>query len=144
MLVIRKIMDKAFQEELCGMCDAEYDPELFAFSAAEGHIGEEGVVIDSYVGILQFTMDSAGGYISTLKTVRGVKNDEALMIMTRAAMQYLADIDLPFVYIDEDAAPAYLINQMGFRTDDHGELSIDLMRFYDSPCKYDSFQPDSN
>ena len=137
MLIIRRITDKSFQEELCVLCGAEYDPHSFAYLAAEGRAEKEGVVIDSYIGILQFTMDSGGGYINTLKTVEGVSDDEALIIMTRAAMQYMNSIELPYVYIDEDAAPAYLINRMSFRQDDHGEYCIDLDKFYAAPCEYD-------
>ena len=136
MLVIRRILDKAFQKELCGMCEVEYNDRYYAYMAANGHPSDEGVVIDSYIGILQFTMDMGGGYINSLSTVKGLSDDEALIIMTRAAMEYMSEIELPYVYIDEDAADTYLIDKMLFRRDEHGEYAIDLDKFYDSPCEY--------
>lgn len=137
MLIIRRIMEKSLQEELCSLCGVRYDAMSFAYLAAEGHMEPEGAVLDSYIGVLQFTMDNEGGYINTLSTVEGVEDDEALIIMTRATMEYMNSIELPYVYIDEDAAPAVLIYQMGFRQNEYGELCIDLERFYDEPCKYD-------
>ena len=137
MLVIRRIQDKAFQKELCEMCGVEYNERYFAYMAADGHPTDEGVVIDSYIGILQFTMDMGGGYINSLRAVKGVDDDEALFIMTRAAMEYMSEIELPYVYIDEDAADATLIHAMKFRRDEHGEYAIDLDEFYGSPCEYE-------
>ncbi len=136
MLIIRKILDKDFQKELCGMCSAEYNPAYFAYMAADGHTENSGAVIDSYIGILQFTMDGGGGYINTLKPVLGVDDDEALIIMERAVMEYMYTGELPYVYIDEDACDGTLIDKMGFRKNEHGEYCIDLEKFYESPCGY--------
>ena len=136
MLVINRIYDKSFQKELCAMCDVEYSDRYYAYFAANGHPTEEGVVIDSYIGILQFTMDAGGGYINSLRCVNGVDDDEALFIMTRAVMEYMCEGELPYVYIDEDAADPILIDKMQFKKDEHGEYCIDLDEFYSSPCEY--------
>ena len=136
MLVIRRIYDKSLQEKLCLESGSRYNERAFAYFAANGSFDGNDIVIDSYIGVLQFTIDMGGGYIETLSTVKGVSDDEALIIMTRAAMEYMDSIDLPYVYIDEDAADPFLIDRMGFKRDMHGEYSIDLGRFYQSPCEY--------
>ena len=97
MLIIRRILDKTLQEALCKDCGVEYNSRAFAYCAGEGKIEGSETIILSYIGILQFTMDDEGGYINALSTVKGISDDEALMIMTRAAMEYMDSIGIPYV-----------------------------------------------
>ena len=136
MLIIRRIMDKELQKRLCEMCGVEYDMRYYGYMAAEGNAEDGKMVIDSFIGILQFTMDSGGGYIHDLKNVSGVDDEEALFIMTRAVMDYLYTGEMPMVYMDEDACSAALMYDMGFRKNEHGEYFIDLDKFFEEPCKY--------
>jgi len=52
-------------------------------------------------------------------------------------MNFVYRADIPLISIDKDAAPEAFIRSLGFRETD-GKLSIDLKKFYRSPCHYNA------
>jgi hypothetical protein len=63
-----------------------------------------------------------------------VDEEEALIIMMRAATNFLFRCGIRYVVILPDAAEDALIRKLGFRADESGALTLDILQYYATPC----------
>lgn len=135
MLAIKPIQEKAFQEEYITRCGGKFDAASFAYIANE--CTDDGETILYPIGGCQFAIRGKNGdlgEISLLRCLPGVQDEEALIIMMRAATNFLFRCGLRFVTILPDAAERDLIIKLGFRENEDGALMLDLHQYYATPC----------
>ncbi len=132
MLIVKPVTDKDEQRRLCGVFGAGYEDHLMAFLAVEGEPGEE--KSGKLLGLCQISLRDGENEIRTLVRAPGTDDTEAMIIMARAAMNFMYRCEVHEVRISPSTDPA-LIRELGFRQRD-GEYVIDLDEFYKSPCSY--------
>lgn len=122
MLEIKPIQDKTAQKALCELCGVSYKPTALAYSAYDG---------GSPVGVCQFRIADDIGHFYDLKNVVGVDDREALIIMGRAALNFvdLCGVHEAFFEGEDDTAARYI----GFYERD-GKLYVNLTGMFTSPC----------
>lgn len=124
MLEVKPIQSKEKQEYYCDICGIEYDIDTLAYAACE-----DGV----FIGMVQFAIRSKAGIIYNITLKPDINNTEALLIMGRAAMNF---IDLCRVcdiyYEDEDKK---LGDALGFRQNSEGKLYINTEGLFTAQCK---------
>ncbi len=132
MLIVKPVTDKKEQRNLCEICGAGYEDHLMAYRAVEGEPGEEenGVLL----GICQISLKDGENEIKTLAYAPGTHDTEAMIIMARAAMNFMYRCEVKKVRIFS-GTDTDLIRSLGFKERD-GEFVIDLEEFYKSPCSY--------
>ena len=126
MLTVLPIQEKNIQEELCKICGAEFDTNSFAYRADDG----------VFLGICQFRFVSEVGEISALKYAPDIKDDEAMIIMLRTAMNFMHRCGLKKSVFLAGSAPQSLLDISSYGKDEDGNYEIDLDKFYISPCHY--------
>jgi len=132
MLAIKPIQDKSVQKELVEDCGGVYNPDFFAYIANE--CDEQAETVRYSIGCCQFGMKNGRGEISLLRTLPGVEDDEALMIMARAAASFLFRCDIRYLIMHPGAAESPLYEKLGFALNSDGEQELDLLRYYTTPC----------
>ena len=126
MLSVLPIQDKNIQKELCELCDIAYSETSFAYRADDG----------VFLGVCQFYFTDGCGVINGFKTAPGTSDDEAMIIMLRAAMNFMHRCGIKSSYFELDASVQHLIDISGYKKSENGLYSIDLDKFYISPCHY--------
>lgn len=132
MLAIKPIQEKDFQQEWITRCGGKYDLASFAYIANE--CSEDGETILYPIGGCQFAIRGETGEISLLRCLDGVEDDEALIIMMRAATNFLFRCGIRMVALLPDAAEESLIRKLGFTKNEKGEFWVDLLTYYATPC----------
>lgn len=132
MLVIKPIQDKETQRQWILSCGGEYDPAAFAYMANE--CADDGETVLHPIGGCQFAIHGENGVISLLRCLPDIQDDEALMIMMRAATSFLFRCGIRNVIILPESAEQTLIRRLGFTQNKNGAWSLDLLRYYTSPC----------
>ncbi len=132
MLKVLPIQSKEDQRTLCAICGIPYDADLMAYVAT---------VDDRTVGICQFTIKEDGGSLRDLVPVPGEAPDaQALLVMGRAALNFIDLCGTHIAFFDGDPAPAgeELIHAIGFRRDEtkNGRLTMNLTNFFNAPCQH--------
>ena len=123
MLEIKPIPDKTAQKALCELCGVTYNPSALAYSAYDG---------GAPVGICQFRIVEDAGHLYDLCNTVGVDDLEALIIMGRAALNFIDLCGVHHAYFEGKACAA--AKAVGFREKD-GKLFADLAGMFESPCK---------
>ena len=116
MLEIKPIQDKNEQKTLCELCGVAYRPQAFAYSAYD----------------CQFRIIGDTGYLYHLCNTTGTDDLEALIIMGRAALNFIDLCGVHQAYFEGDKPRAAIA--VGFR-EKGGKLFADLTGMFDSPCK---------
>jgi hypothetical protein len=80
MLEIKPIQAKDEQEEICRLCGVGFDPGCLAYGAWEN---------GGLVGMAQFRIIGERGVIYDLSNASGVDDFEALVIMGKAALDFI-------------------------------------------------------
>jgi len=132
MLAIKPIQEKKFQQVFITQCGGQYDLSSFAYIANECTADGEKILYP--IGGCQFAIRGEKGEISLLRCLPDIEDEEALIIMMRAATNFLFRCGIRFVNILPDAADAALIRKLGFRSEENGALSLDLLQYYATPC----------
>ena len=122
MLEIKPIQDKNAQKALCELCGAVYRPAALAYSAYDN---------GAPVGICQFRIMEDHGYMYDLCNTVGVDDLEALIIMGRAALNFIDLCGIHSAYFEGDKPRAAIA--IGFR-EKEGALFADLHGMFESPC----------
>lgn len=123
MLEIKPIQDKNEQKTLCELCGAAYRPQAFAYSAYDN---------GAPIGICQFRIMNDTGYVYNLCNTTGTDDLEALIIMGRAALNFIDLCGVHTAYFEGDKPRAAIA--VGFR-EKGGRLFADLTGMFESPCK---------
>lgn len=137
MFKVQPVRSKELQSELCKKLQCEYISDAYAFFAAE--MNEDGSQVLSVFGICQFVLDPTESVIKSIAWDESHENDEAITIMVRAVMSFCHRAEVKSISVDPSAASEFTIKSWGFRNTD-GKWSIDLNKFYISPCHYNDKQ----
>ena len=134
MFAVRPLVDKELQRELCESLETEYYEDSMAFFAAE--LSDDREHIKEIIGISQFTVTEPGE-ILTLKCADGKENDEAMIIMCRAVMNFMWRASVKNMKMKSSAGPEAVLVSCGLPRTDEG-YGVDLDKFYASPCHFDA------
>ena len=126
MLSVLPIQDKNIQKELCELCDIEFDTDSFAYRADDG----------IFLGVCQFKFSDGCGYINGLKYAPGTLDNEAMIIMLRTAMNFMHRCGIKKSAFSESSISSELIPLSSYKKGEDNIYSIDLDKFYISPCHY--------
>lgn len=126
MLTVLPIQDKSLQEELCKLCGVEFEANSFAYRADDG----------IFLGVCQFRFENDTGIINGFKYAPDTQDDEAMIIMLRATMNFMHRCGLKNSIIYPNATCDSLLALSGYSKSDNGTYFIDLDKFYISPCHY--------
>ena len=139
MLIIRKVLDLDFKDELCKECGVPNYENAMAYLAIESDTPE--AYEYEKLALLQFSLKGTVAYINQITTFPNIVDNEGLIIMSRAAMEFIhRSIGYDILKIEDNPyTMEILIKTLGFRRDENGVYSISLANFFEEPCK---FNPD--
>lgn len=135
MFAVKPLEDKNVQRELCALLNTEYMPDSLAYFAAD--LNDDGSAILGIIGILQFKMSEESGEILTLIPAIGKEDDEAMIIMERAAMSFMWRSGIKKMTMKETAGPDVILSRSGLQKK-NGEYFVDLDVFFESPCHFNN------
>jgi len=137
MLIIRKVLDYNLKEELCKECGVPNYENSMAYLAIESATPE--AYEYEKLALLQFSLKNGCAYINQITTFPNIVDNEALIIMSRAAMEFIyRSIGISILKIEDNPyTMEILIEVLGFRRDSSGVYTIDLAKFFEEPCKFD-------
>ena len=127
MLEIKPIQDKSAQKALCELCGAVYRPEALAYSAYDN---------GAPVGISQFRIIEDAGHLYDLCNTVGTDDLEALIIMGRAALNFIDLCGVHHAFFDAECDNETLIKAIGFSKNSDGRYEMDLTDFFKEPCQH--------
>ena len=133
MFAVKPLQDKNVQKELCALLKTEYKSDSLAYFAAD--LNEDGTAIIGIIGILQFKMSEDVGEILTLAPAKSKENDEAMIIMERAAMSFMHRSGMKKMIMKKTAGPEAVLKKSGLPQKDD-TYYVDLDVFFDSPCHF--------
>lgn len=133
MLEVLPIQNKLEQEAVCARCDIDYKMDAMAYHAlVDGHL----------TAVCQFTMDSEGGHILNLATVKGEPLSdrdriESLFVMGRAALNFIDLCGVHTAYFEDGQFEnGGMIRSIGFTRTENDRWFIDLTDFFVEPCQH--------
>ena len=132
MFIVRPIQIKEEQKMICDVLECEYFENSLAFYSAD--LKSDNTTIDSYIGICQFYFSGEAEIVSFF-ACDGRENDEAVIVMLRAAMSFMHRCGVKIVRFKKGAATDFWLKKSGFIFKD-GSYSMDLERFYASTCNH--------
>lgn len=124
MLTVLPIQSKDEQRELCNTCSVDFIENAFAYRADDGQ----------FIGICQFTFENDCGYIKNLSYAPSIVDNEAMIIMLRAAMSFMLRCGIEHSYIENNATTDTLLRLSGYKADSNGKYYCNLDKFYNTPC----------
>ena len=124
MLTVLPIQSKDEQRELCQLCGVDFIENAFAYKADD----------NGFIGVCQFTFENDIGYVKHLSYAPGANDNEAMIIMLRAAMSFIYRCGIDNCYLDKNGTTEQLLKVSGFRANDKGEYFMSLEWFYNTPC----------
>ena len=127
MFKISPIQDKELQRQCAEACDAEFCPDLFAYSMTNQENGE-------LMGFSQFDVLGEVGRIHTLKPRHGYSDFEAMFILGRATMNFIDLCGAHKCHAESGAADGRLLRSIGFKETDSGDFFADMTGFFDGHC----------
>ena len=133
MFQVQPVRTRELQAQLAEALGCPLFDDTYAFYA--GELSEDAAEITSLIGLCQFAFDPRKCVIRSVAAAPGCEKDEAVFIMVRTVMNWIYRAEIPYVTIEESAAPVDYIRSLGFRKIE-GEWIIDLEKFYRSPCQY--------
>jgi len=133
MFKVQPVRSRELQAQLAALLNVPFFENTYAFYA--GETNEDGTEITAVIGLCQFEFSPDKAKIVSIASPNNDMTDEAVFIMVRTVMNYCYRADIPTIVADDNAADEEYIKTLGFRKDG-GEWSIDLKKFYRSPCHY--------
>ena len=137
MLIVKPILEKDKQEEICQACGAVYDADLLACSAYDD---------ENLVGFCQFALSGKTAILTDLRPKIGVDDFEAMFILARGTLNYIDLCGIHYARFDGDTAPAgeQMIHAIGFRQGENDVWEVDLTDFFTAPCQHDHGMPENH
>ena len=135
MFQVQPLRDRKLQSEMAALLSCPFFENTYAFFA--GEMAEDFTTVTALIAMCQFSYAPDEAVIRSVAFAPGSEEDEAVFILVRTVMNFVYRADIPLISIDKDAAPEAFIRSLGFRETD-GKLSIDLKKFYRSPCHYNA------
>ena len=128
MLHIKGVQAKEEQEALCRLCGVDFKPDCFCYACRED---------GAPVAICQFRIRGDCGLMYGVYPVRGVQDDEALLLTGRAVFNFLDRCTVRHVkFFPASSEEHPLARRLGFRLTPDGGWFIDLTGFFHEPCKH--------
>lgn len=144
MFVVKPLPDKELQREICAGLGTEYFEESYSYFAAE--LADDRSTVVGIIGICQFYMTDADGArrgeIVSLVPADSKEDDEAMIVMCRAVMNFMWRAGCKSVILNETAGPAELLKRCGLIKTEKGYFA-DLDEFYASPCHFNKENRDN-
>lgn len=134
MLIVRPIQNKELQKNLCEKAGIGFEAEAMAYLAAESD--DLGVTLREFLGVLQFDLDAKGARLYPTAQMPGVQDEEAMIIMGRAAMSFMHRSGANSLRADASVCDEKLLSAFGLLPDGKGGYEVDLELFFKSPCSY--------
>ena len=134
MFEVQPIRSPELQAEVAEKLGGKYIDGTFAFYAAE--MEDDFTNVKYPIALLQFTLSPEKAVIKSLDIREGSEDDEAVTVLVRAAMSWVNKADVPFIEFDDGATDDEYIRSVSFRRNENGRWSVDLGKFYKSPCAY--------
>ncbi len=134
MLAVKPVPEAELAAGLCELTGIPYDPQAYTYFAAD--VNEDGTKINHIIGVCTFIMRGGINRIECLREAAGIEDEEAMIIMARTVMNFMYRCEAEDVTVNEAGVTHDMIKKLGFREKD-GKYTINLKKFYISPCKYD-------
>ncbi len=134
MLLVKPLPDASAAKELCELCGAPYSEDCYTYFAAD--VNEDATALNHIIGVCSCRIRGNSNMLTQLLSAPGVDDEEALMIMARTVLNFMYRCDVAKVTADEAYVAPTLAEKLGFSRDSDGALSLDLVEFYKSPCKF--------
>ena len=128
MLKVLPIQLKSEQEDVCRKCGVEFKPDLLAYSAEmDGKLA----------GVCQFKLSAEGGIICDFAPAKNYEGDlfEPLFVMGRGTLNFIDLCGIHNAFFDADFSDEGMIRAIGFTKNDNGRYEVNLVGFFDEPCK---------
>ena len=127
MLIVKPILEKDKQEEICQACGAVYDAELLACSAYDD---------ENLVGFCQFALSGKTAILTDLRPKIGVDDFEAMFILARGTLNYIDLCGIHFARCTADAGDLTLIRAIGFKEVGENVFEMDLTDEFNGKCSH--------
>lgn len=134
MFQVQPVRSPELQKQLSGLLNCQYFENNYAFFA--GELTDDAREITSLIALCQFSFKEKHAVIHSLAWAPGSDDDEAVIILVRAVMSWLWRADISLLEFDDESVSADYVRKLGFLKDGEAKPSIDLDRFFSSPCKY--------
>ncbi len=128
MFKISPIQEKEIQKKYAEACGVE----LFEDSLAYAMINQED---GSLMGISQFDIRAASGYIYNISAAIGYSDFEAMFILGRATMNFIDLCGSHECFAAKDAADGSFLKALGFKKTNNEEFYADMNGMFDGNCK---------
>lgn len=127
MLEIHPVETKEEQKKYCALCGAEFDADLLCYAAYV-----DGMV----VGVTQFKIDKACGYIYDISNTLETNDENALFVMGRATLNFIDNCGIEKAEYIGKVTDEVLLKNIGYRKNSEGKWIVSLSGFFDSPCQH--------
>ena len=126
MFKISPIQDPAMHKEYLEVCSSTLKEGYFAYAMKDVETGE-------LMGVSQFEINGAEGYISDIKEAPGRKDFEAMFILGRATMNFIDLCGAHKCRASRDAGDESLIRSLGFKESGEEYIS-DMTDMFSGHC----------
>lgn len=133
MFQVQPVRSRELQSQIADVLQCDFYPDTYAFFA--GELADDNTTITSLIGMCQFTYAPEKAVIKSIAFPPECEKDEAVIILARTVMNFVYRAGIPVIAADDTSASETFLKSLGFRKHD-GEYSIDLKKFYRSPCHY--------
>jgi len=127
MIEVLPIQSKSEQEQICSLCNVDYNEILLAYGA---------LIDDQLVGVCQFKITKQGGIIFDLASVNIPNSFEVLFILGRATLNFIDLCGVHEAYIHSPSFNEKLATSIGFSKNNDENYYIDLTNFFNNPCQH--------
>ena len=134
MYQIQPIRSRELQQELAEKLGCRLVPGTYAMYA--GELGDDLSTVTELIAMCQFTFGAEEAEIKSLAVADSHEADEAVTVLVRAVMSIVDKAEIPVISVTESVMPEDRIRKLGFRKQPDGRWTIDLVKFYMSPCGY--------
>ena len=134
MFKVQPVREPGLQAQIASLLGGKYIENTFAFFA--GEMEDDFTTVKQLIAQCQFSLTPEKAIIRSLEIAEGSEDDEAVTVLVRAVMSWLDKADVPFIEFDDGAASEEKIRSFSFRRNENGRYSVDLRKFYRSPCHY--------
>lgn len=134
MLLVKPLHDGSAAKELCELCGAQYHDDTYTYFAAD--VNEDATKINHIIGVCACKIKGNDNILTLLRYAPNVEDEEALIIMARTVLNFMYRCKVDRVFADETDIVPSLAEKLGFTRSVDGRLSLNLVEFYNSPCKF--------
>lgn len=127
MLIVKPILEKEKQQEICQACGAVYDADLLACSAYDD---------EELVGFCQFALSGKTAILTDLRPKIGVDDFEAMFILARGTLNYIDLCGIHMARCTADAGDLSLIRAIGFQEINQNIFEMDLTDEFNGKCSH--------